>query len=525
MKYDMPLLKNTIDTLSGQARLFASGEHAKVVLKIGKVFYEMLRKVHLAQGKQVEALSYAFARCEATANGWVVLLPDDAPYFPFDVDCYDRVSAGNVRLNTHVFKGLLVEFAASDYNCLVNIHDHWFADSAQFSSVDDADDVRFDGYLRSKFEPMLVTQPQLGKAREIHNISLVLSQLGLAARLTHTGKTPVFNSIAQCQLMAEYFQVLGTGEKPLDFKPHARVAAHGLYVRHEAFFTATHQSVIAGLRVALVGCGGLGSILGEALVRSGFKSIVLIDDDVLSTSNLNRWQGAMHSDVGLDKATLLGARLHGMATDVVVNTINRDVFDKACLPYLIGADIIIGGLDNDVARYFLSCVSAQYMVPYFDAGALIVNANKQVDFKGRYFAQLPCVTGCIECKPINLIDKKAVSYSLANASTAASLRHAGYLDSGEPAAAPSAYALNLKISGALMLELLNYCAAWRALATVSSESWRSALVQRCDRENMPEHPVQGCSLCGLRTGMGAVFDLPMPNGEALSVKPMMPVNS
>jgi tRNA A37 threonylcarbamoyladenosine dehydratase len=46
------------------------------------------------------------------------------------------------------------------------------------------------------------------------------------------------------------------------------------------------------LTVALIGCGGLGAILAECLARTGFGGIVLIDDDVLEETNLNRYQGA-----------------------------------------------------------------------------------------------------------------------------------------------------------------------------------------------------------------------------------------
>jgi molybdopterin/thiamine biosynthesis adenylyltransferase len=524
-----------------QAALFATSERANLRLRLGPNLYQTMRGIHLAPGKQVEALSYAFARSERTADGWVILLPDDAPYFPFGKDCYDSVSAGNVRLNKAVLNGLLVEFAASDYNCLVNIHDHWFAKDAVFSGVDDADDIRFDHYLRRQFEPMLVAQPQLGRAREIHNVSIVLSQNGLAARMTKTSTkvldeiqkssntkdtsdSPVFNPIHRVQRMGEQLQFLSTGERELSLWPtrqHNALAdiavADTIHTRHTGFFSAAHQAKLATLTVALVGCGGLGSILGEALVRSGFKSLVLIDDDTVSASNLNRWQGALLGDVGMDKTALLAQRLQRMAQGVSVQAMNCAVFDTSCLPALAGADMIIGGLDNDLARYFLSHVSAQFMVPYFDAGALIVTQQAAVDFKGRYFAQIPCVTGCIECKPLTLFDKKAVSYALANASTAAALRHAGYLDTGDAAPAPSAYALNLKVSATLMLEVLNYVTAWRALATVSAESWRTASAQRCDRDNMSEHPVEGCALCGVRTGMGTVFDLPKPNGAALTV--------
>lgn len=41
-------------------------------------------------------------------------------------------------------------------------------------------------------------------------------------------------------------------------------------------------------KVAIYGVGGVGSFVAEGLARSGIGNIVLIDNDVVSISNLNR---------------------------------------------------------------------------------------------------------------------------------------------------------------------------------------------------------------------------------------------
>ena len=50
--------------------------------------------------------------------------------------------------------------------------------------------------------------------------------------------------------------------------------------------------------VALFGVGGVGSYAAEALARSGIGHIMLVDNDVVSLSNINRQLCALHSTVG-----------------------------------------------------------------------------------------------------------------------------------------------------------------------------------------------------------------------------------
>lgn len=62
-------------------------------------------------------------------------------------------------------------------------------------------------------------------------------------------------------------------------------------------------------KVAVFGVGGVGGFAAEALVRSGIGGIELIDNDVVSASNLNRQIVALHSTIGKPKTEVLRARL------------------------------------------------------------------------------------------------------------------------------------------------------------------------------------------------------------------------
>ncbi len=63
-------------------------------------------------------------------------------------------------------------------------------------------------------------------------------------------------------------------------------------------------------RVAVVGLGGVGSYVAEALARSGVGSIMLADGDVVVSSNVNRQLPALTSTIGQAKAEVMAVRIH-----------------------------------------------------------------------------------------------------------------------------------------------------------------------------------------------------------------------
>lgn len=66
---------------------------------------------------------------------------------------------------------------------------------------------------------------------------------------------------------------------------------------------------LAGARVAVFGIGGVGSYVVEALARSGVGALDLIDNDVVSPSNINRQLVALHSTMGQYKVDVAAARV------------------------------------------------------------------------------------------------------------------------------------------------------------------------------------------------------------------------
>lgn len=491
-----------------------------VSIRMSEHIWKRLCRYHLAHGKQSESLSYIWAQAVSTPHGVIVLIPHTAPVLLFDDDCFVRQSAGNVQLEPEVLNGMLIKFADTSYNCLINVHDHWFADFTQFSGVDDHDDRVFDRYLRQSFEPMLIKHSHIGPARPILNLSMVLAQQGMDARVVDTRHRSPFQTIDAVTVIGRGLNRLTIGAPTVQ----PALTADEMFHRHRDFIPMAAHDILRSLHVTVAGCGGLGSILAEGLGRIGVGALTVIDDDRLDVTNLNRWQGATPYDIGKRKTTLLASRLRRMFPHMCIRAIARSVFDPESERALAGSDVMVAGLDNDEARYYLNRVSVQYAIPYFDAGVAVTGGRDTdtTDFRVRYFAVLPGETACAECTQFTLFDRDQTLAAFMDEATAVSRRAAGYVVDEPHAVTPSVYALNQRAASLLVMEMLNYVCGWRPTATMISESWRDGSFQRADRDNFPEGPDPECPVCGFYAGSGDTEPLPTPRAFRAQGDAVMP---
>lgn len=62
-------------------------------------------------------------------------------------------------------------------------------------------------------------------------------------------------------------------------------------------------------KVAIFGMGGVGSHVAESLARVGIGTLILIDNDTVDITNINRQIIALHSTVGQDKVAVMKNRI------------------------------------------------------------------------------------------------------------------------------------------------------------------------------------------------------------------------
>ncbi|MDE7330398.1 MAG: tRNA threonylcarbamoyladenosine dehydratase [Clostridia bacterium] len=110
-------------------------------------------------------------------------------------------------------------------------------------------------------------------------------------------------------------------------------------------------------RVALFGVGGVGGFCAEALARAGVGAIDLIDNDVVSETNINRQIIALKSTVGRYKTEVMKERIADINPACKVACHNvffvsscGDMLDFSGFDYVIDAIDTVGGKIEIIAR-------------------------------------------------------------------------------------------------------------------------------------------------------------------------------
>lgn len=137
----------------------------------------------------------------------------------------------------------------------------------------------------------------------------------------------------------------------------------------QTFGKGTFQ-LLRSLKVGVVGCSGTGSIVAELLARNCVGEIVLVDADRAEGKNLNRILNAFARDAraGALKVDVVGRAIRKMGMRISVEKIAARTHEAKALDALKTCDVIFGCVDSAEGRYHLDCVSAAYLIPYFDVG-------------------------------------------------------------------------------------------------------------------------------------------------------------
>ena len=108
------------------------------------------------------------------------------------------------------------------------------------------------------------------------------------------------------------------------------------------------QDRLSRARVVIVGCGGLGSMVGLFLAGAGVGHLRLVGHDRLEMSNLHRQLAFRERDIGAYKATALQAQLAALNGDVQIESVTQRFGENGANDRSVLADIdlVIDATDN-----------------------------------------------------------------------------------------------------------------------------------------------------------------------------------
>jgi len=213
------------------------------------------------------------------------------------------------------------------------------------------------------------------------------------------------------------------------------------------------QNRIMNAKVAIVGLGGLGSFIAKMLAYLGVQEFILVDDDIVEESNLNRLIGASYEDAkGKSAKVDVAARvISSINAQAGVRRINKNLRSEEAIDALCETcEIIFACVDNDSARLILTELSAAFDKTLIDSGTEIINSKDYQEFGGRVIVAQPG-DFCLLCA--GQIDLALAHQELESEPERSFRQAAGYgLGSNMPN--PSVISLNSIIAGLAVTEFL-----------------------------------------------------------------------
>lgn len=153
---------------------------------------------------------------------------------------------------------------------------------------------------------------------------------------------------------------------------------------------AGQARLLAG-RAAVIGCGALGSVIAEILVRSGLGYLRLVDRDFVDLSNLPRQSLFDENDVArvLPKVIAAADKLRRINSAAVIDPLVEQVTAANVERLTGGVDLVLDGSDNFPTRFLLNDAAVKHGRPWIFGAALAA--------QGMMMVVRPGLTPCLRC--------------------------------------------------------------------------------------------------------------------------------
>lgn len=139
------------------------------------------------------------------------------------------------------------------------------------------------------------------------------------------------------------------------------------FSRSELLLGQKAMKRLASSCVMVFGVGGVGSHCIEALARGGVGRIILIDNDTVSLTNLNRQSIAYHTTLGQYKTQVMKRRIEdihpGAAVIAKETFVGKDNVEKLFQEIPFKADYIVDAIDNITAKLALVQYAKSHGIP------------------------------------------------------------------------------------------------------------------------------------------------------------------
>lgn len=151
------------------------------------------------------------------------------------------------------------------------------------------------------------------------------------------------------------------------------------------------QKSLSRASVLVAGCGGLGCIIADFMVRAGVGKITLVDRDVVELDNLHRQILFDENDAGnaVPKALAASRKLKKANSEVDIEALVADISPENVEKIIGSVDLVLDGTDNFETRFLLNDACLKKGIPWIYGGVVAT--------RGMCLAVIPGKTPCLRC--------------------------------------------------------------------------------------------------------------------------------
>ncbi len=126
------------------------------------------------------------------------------------------------------------------------------------------------------------------------------------------------------------------------------------------------QRQLRSSRVTLIGCGALGTVVADSLVRAGVGSLRICDRDFIEPNNLQRQILFDEDDIAaqLPKAEAAARKLRRINSDVDIQPVVADINHTNIERHCSDAHLLLDGTDNFETRYLINDLAVKSARPW-----------------------------------------------------------------------------------------------------------------------------------------------------------------
>lgn len=280
------------------------------------------------------------------------------------------------------------------------------------------------------------------------------------------------------------------------------------YDRQARLLGSAGQRALERVPVAIVGCGGIGSVVAALLAHAGVRRFLLVDPDVVEETNLPRLLGACVADAQQRrrKVDVVAEHIERAAPGAVVAREASCVEDAALLPRLVGSEGVFCGTDDTTSRAYLNQVCHQFYVPVVDLGVQFrveKESGRLMTETGRVNLMMPG-TPCLICS--GQINPMVLAQEGESAQVRARLAGEGYL-AGSDDPEPSMMPFNMQVAARGVQRFAQWVTGVHPVQGESLEDFRFfGLTDEGGIKRVRRRRHEGCLICGSDSAVAGAGD-------------------